>query len=115
MKSDGIRNTVSFRPVLVKDFNRVTNGTSNDIRQAICQIDKNNFVIITNTNSTSNRSEGFNFKDLADYMVSLNCRTGYNLDGGGSTNFYYKKNNSNLYSIVTTSRSVADILYFVEQ
>ena len=115
MKSDGIRNTVSFNPVLVKNYSRVTSDTSNNIRQAICQIDRNNFIIITNTNSTNNRGVGFNFKDLADYMVSLNCRTGYNLDGGGSTNFYYKKNNSSIYSIVTTSRKVADILYFVEQ
>ena len=115
MKNDGVRNTVSFIPVLVQNYTRVTNDTSHNIRQALCQIDRNNFVIITNTNSTNNRGVGFNFKDLADYMVSLNCRTGFNLDGGGSTNFYYKKNSGGLSSIVNTSRKVADILYFVEQ
>ena len=48
-------------------------------------------------------------------MVSLGCRTGYNLDGGGSTNLYYKKNNKNLKHIVVTARKVADVLYFVEK
>lgn len=115
MKSDGVRSTVSFNPVLVKDYKAQSSSTDANIRQAICQIDRNNFVIITNTNGTGNRGVGFNFKDLASYMVSLNCRSGYNLDGGGSTNLFYKKNNSTLSSIVSTSRKVADILYFVEQ
>ncbi len=115
MKNNGVRNTMTFSPVLVENYNRVTNSTDNNIRQALCQIDRNNFVIITNTNGTGNRGVGFNHKAMADYMISLNCRTGYNLDGGGSTNFYYKKNNSTVTPIVSTSRKIADILYFVEQ
>ena len=112
MKDDGIRNTTSFLPVLVSNYKSVSNSTDHNLRQALCQIDRNNFIIITNITS---RSAGFNFKDLSDYMVKLNCRTGYNLDGGGSINFYYKKNSSNLSNIVTTSRAIADILYFVEK
>ena len=112
MQKDGIRNTVSFTPVLVVDHKSVTSDTSPNLRQALCQIDRNNFIIITNVTS---RSAGFNFKDMANYMVSLNCRTGYNLDGGGSINLYYKKNNSTVSSIKTSSRPIADILYFVEK
>ena len=114
MKNDGIRNTMSFSPVLVKNYTVASNDTSPNIRQALCQIDRNNFVIITNTNGTGNRGVGFNFKNLAEYFVNLNCRTAYNLDGGGSTNYYYKKNSAQIKSVVTTSRRIADILYFVE-
>lgn len=114
MKSDGIRNTASFSPVLIQNYKIMTSATDNNIRQALCQIDRNNYIIVTNTNGTNNRGVGFNHKAMAEYMIKLNCRNAYNLDGGGSTNFYYKKNNSTLSSIVTTSRTVADILYFVE-
>ena len=112
MKSDGIRNTASFPPVLVSNYKAVNSSTDHNLRQAICQIDRNNFVIVTNVTS---RSAGWNFKDLSNYMVSLNCRTGYNLDGGGSINLYYKKNSSNLSSVTTSGRRIADILYFVEK
>ena len=115
MKDEGIRNTMTFAPVLVQNYQVATSATDNNIRQALCQIDRNNFVIITNTNGTGNRGVGFNHKAMAEYMVKLNCRTGYNLDGGGSTNFYYKKNNGTINSIVSTSRRIADILYFVEK
>ena len=113
MKKDGVRNTFSFTPVLVDNYKSVSSATDNNIRQAICQIDRNNFVIITNTSKT--RSIGWNFKALSSYMVSLNCRYGFNMDGGGSTNFYYKKNNGTIYNTTTSSRRVADIIYFVEQ
>lgn len=112
MKADGIRNSMSFPPVIVTNYKAVSSSTDHNLRQAICQVDRNNFIIITNVTS---RSAGFNFKDMANYMVSLNCRTGFNLDGGGSINLYYKKNNSTLSSITTTSRKIADILYFVEK
>ena len=112
MKADGIRNSMSFPPVIVTNYKAVSSATDHNLRQAICQVDRNNFIIITNVTS---RSAGFNFKDMANYMVSLNCRTGFNLDGGGSINLYYKKNNSTLSSITTTSRKIADILYFVEK
>ena len=112
MKSDGIRNTASFPPVLVSNYKAVSSATDHNLRQAICQIDRNNFVIVTNVTS---RAAGWNFKDLSSYMVSLNCRTGYNLDGGGSINLYYKKNSSSLSSVTTSGRRIADILYFVEK
>ena len=112
MKSDGVRTTFSFTPVMVVNHKRVTNDSSTNLRQSLCQIDRNNFIIITNITS---RSSGWNFVDMSDYMIDLNCRTGYNLDGGGSINVYYKKNNSTLNSLTKTSRPIADILYFVEK
>ena len=72
-------------------------------------------MIITNTNSTDNRTVGFSHNELANYMVKLNCKYGYNLDGGGSTNFYYKGNNSDLKSIQNSTRGLVDMLYFIEK
>ena len=129
MVNDGVKYTFSFSPVLVENFvNKTTNVTAEsysnpNVRQALCQVDRNNFIIITNypnvsdTNqlTATDRRNGFNFKNLANLMVSLNCRTGYNLDGGGSLNLYYKKNTSTLYNIRSGNRALFDTLYFVEQ
>lgn len=110
---DGIKNTFAFYPILVWDSKAKSTNKTNDIRQGICQIDRNNFIIVTDT--TFVRNKGFNFKDLADYMIKLNCKIGFNLDGGGSVNHYYKGNNKTIYSVKSSSRGLVDILYFVEK
>ncbi len=111
LKSDGVRNTFGFYPVLVRRSTVKPTSTTNDIRQAICQIDENNFIIYTNI--SNNRSNGFSFKSLANLMVSDGCYYGFNLDGGGSTNLMYKKKDSkSITGVRTTSRAVGDIIYF---
>jgi exopolysaccharide biosynthesis protein len=112
MQQNGALNTFGFYPVLVL-ANKINNGLSNEnnIRQAICQIDKNNFIIYTNI--SNDRSKGFGLKSLANIMVSDKCVIGFNLDGGGSTNLLYKKKDSKgIIGVRTTSRAVADIIYF---
>ena len=113
--NDGIKDTFAFYPVLVYNGKAKSDKKEKDIRQSLCQIDRNNFVIITNTVGTNNRSKGFNYDELSKYMVKLNCKIGFNLDGGGSTNHYYKGNNKNIYSIKNSSRGLVDLLYFVEK
>ena len=113
--NDGVRYTFGFEPVLVWDGVVQTSRKDNNIRQGICQIDRNNFIIVTNTNNTNNRTKGFNLKALAEYMVKQKCKIGLNLDGGGSTNFYYKGNSGDLYSVTSSGRGLVDILYFVEK
>ena len=112
--NDGVKNTWGFMPVLVSN-GQVMNGLSTDknIRNAICQINKNNFLLITDIyNSTR---DGFSFSELAQYMVSSGCKTGFNLDGGGSVAMLYKDKNSSTISVVSgNSRAIADILYFHE-
>ncbi len=127
--NDGVKYTFSFNPVLVENYeNKTTNMTSStytdpNIRQALCQIDRNNYIIIssypnvedTNKVTANERRKGLSFKDLSNLMVSLNCRTGYNLDGGGSLNYYYKKNTGTVYNLKSGNRLLFDILYFVEE
>ena len=114
MIKDGVKYTFAFSPVLI--HNGVINNNlkhDNNIRQALGQIDKNNFIIITTT--TKNRSKGLSPANLAVMMKELKCVEAYNLDGGGSTSLIYKaKGSSTSKSIVYTSRAVADIVYFVE-
>lgn len=113
--SDGVKYTFAFSPVLVHK-NKVTPGlnTSRDIRQAIGQIDKNNFVIVTNTTTT--RSLGFSHNSLARLMHDIGCIEAYNTDGGGSTNLIYKDRETDFAkNLVYTTRNIPDIIYFVEK
>ncbi len=115
--NDGVKYTFAFGPYLVRS-GELHKGLSNipDVRQAIGQIDKNNFVIVTNTVGINNRISGLSLKRLASIMYSLGCREAYNIDGGGSTNLMYKNRNTNtINGIVTKNRDVADVLYFVEK
>ena len=113
--NDGVRYTFSFYPVLIHNGNiQYGLGVDNNIRQAIGQVDENNFVIITN--STTKRSLGFNFSSLANLMKKLDCIEAYNLDGGGSTNLVYKDEGTNSSkNLIYTYRNIADIIYFVEK
>ena len=117
IKNDGVKDTWGFvnEPIVKNGKLKVTKAEVND-RQAICQIDKNNFIIITNT--TSIDSKGFSFTNLGNLMIKMNCKTVINLDGGGSISYYYKKNTSKLLKINTentNNRYINDMLYFVEK
>ena len=117
--NDGVLYTFGFKPVLLSNGNimNMDDSRTHNIRQAICQVNNNNFIIITNTNSTNNRKDGFSFTELAELFKSLNCKTALNLDGGGSTCEYYKNNTNDLKRIKTTysSRQLSDMIYFVEK
>ena len=111
---DGVLNTFSFSPRLVKNGNVNSTKTEKNTRQGFCQINKNNFVFITDIYG-SVRYTGFSYNEMAKYMVSLGCQTGFNLDGGGSANLYIKKKNKTSASAVSsTVRQIADIIYFHE-
>ena len=111
IKEDGVKNTFSFYPVLVRRGTARASSTSRTIKQAICQIDTNNFIIYTNI--SDDRSKGFSSKSLANLMVNDKCYHGFNLDGGGSANLLYKKKDSkSVIGVRTTTRAIGDIIYF---
>ena len=117
IKNDGVKDTWGFvNDNLVKNGVLKNNNTAVNDRQAVCQIDKNNFIIVTNT--TSIDSKGFSFYSLGNLMIKMNCETVINLDGGGSISYFYKKNNSKLLKLNTennSNRYISDMLYFVEK
>ncbi len=109
--NSGIRNTFTFAGPLVLDGKATSSTTSFPSpssalnRQAICQVDANNFVLITGSSLTRQK--------LIDIMLSLNCRTGTNLDGGGSIALIYKEKNSNeIKKVIGDSRSLTEVGYF---
>ncbi len=115
--NSGAKYTFAFSPILIKG-GKIWDGLENspDVRQAIGQIDKNNFIIVTNTVGINNREAGLGHRHLATIMYNLGCQTAFNTDGGGSTNLIYKNRNTHAYTgIVTTTRDVPDIMYFVEK
>ena len=126
IQSDGVKYTFGFSPPLVvngKKSESLSGDILNElnIRQGICQIDKNNFIIMTNTftsTAQSNRDRGFTYQFMIDNMISYGCLSGYNMDGGGSTSYYYKAKGTSTatkYPTAHTNRLLTDMLYFVEQ
>ena len=109
--NSGIRNTFTFAGPLVIDGKATSSTTSFPSsgsalnRQAICQIDANNFVLITGSKLTRN--------NLIDIMLDLKCKTGTNLDGGGSIALLYKQAGSNeIKKVIGDSRSLTEVGYF---
>lgn len=111
--SSSIRNSFTFASPLVMNgaaSNETTSmpspGSSLN-RQAMCQIDKNNFILIT--------GGGLSRTDLINIMLSANCRTGTNFDGGGSIALLYKpKNSTSIETIIGNGRSLTEVGYFTE-
>ena len=109
--NDGVLYTFAFTPVIVVNGKSVSSETAANIRQGICQIDKNNFIFISNKSS---KSAGFSMKTLSTLMVELGCTTGFNVDGGGSVSLLFKDKTNNINALINSSRPIADIIYFHE-
>ena len=108
-----IRNTFTFASPLVMNGQASNITTSMPAsgsavnRQAFCQIDNNNFLLITGA--------GLTRQDLINIMLSANCQTGTNFDGGGSIALLYKSKNSNgIETIIGNGRSLTEVGYFSE-
>ena len=98
----GVRSTFRISSQTQQDSSRdVANRTQ------ICQVDKNNFAILSGSGTVYNSGE--TLKNMTG------CTTAFNLDGGGSRKLYYKtKDNANLTRRFGGGREVPDMLYFVE-
>ena len=113
--ADKVRNTFVFAPKLVVNGKSVASDNGKAQRQAICQIDSNNYLMYTTISPTS-------FKGISDVFIKNNCITGFNLDGGGSTSMFYKdKNSKTVHKIKCsdssngTCRQVVEGIYFTEK
>ena len=110
--NDGVRYTFGFTPVLIYYGSISTSSTStNNMRQALCQIDKNNFAIYTSLNTSDKPTH----LDVAQILRNIGCQTAFALDGSESVSGYYKTDSSSVKTLRSSGRSVADIIYFVEQ
>ena len=112
--NNGTQNTFTFTPHLI--YNGQLNesaelGHGSAKRQGICQIDSNNFIIVTSRSATTRGVLAF-----GKYLQSLGCKTAFNLDGGGSIATFYKPRGTNNISILAgNKRSLTTVMYFTEK
>lgn len=117
--ADGAWQVLSFGPALIEsgeimvgENDEVAQAMTSNPRTAIGQIDELHYIIIVSDGRTS-ESEGLTLYELAQIMKEYNCRTAYNLDGGGSSTMYF---NGEIINNPTSGRSngersVSDIVY----
>ena len=106
MINDGVKYSGVAHAEIGKGY--IDNAKQGYSRTMICPINKNNVVIISAYN--------LKFDSAANIAYNtLGCQTLINLDGGGSTTLIYKDKTNKLNNSFLTNRSVADMLYFVEQ
>ena len=113
-------NILSFGPALVKDGtinvtkkDEVDKAMTSNPRTAIGIIDDLHYVFIVSDGRTSS-SEGLTLYELAEFMQGLGVKTGYNLDGGGSSTMYFNGkivNNPTTNGNKISERGVSDIVY----
>ena len=97
----------------VTEDDEVGKAKASNPRTAIGIIDSDHFVFVVSDGRTK-ESEGLTLYDLAEFMLSLDVETGYNLDGGGSSTMYFNGevvNNPTLSGRSIKERSVSDIVY----
>lgn len=118
--ADGVRQILSFGPVLVKDgaiavseTDEVGKAKASNPRTAIGVVEDLHYVFVVSDGRTE-ESAGLSLSQLAEFMTTLGVEIAYNLDGGGSSTMYF---NGEVINHPTTNgksikeRSVSDIVY----
>lgn len=126
--AEGVTNTLSFGPALIKDgkvqsgFDSVkidTNFGNRSIqganpRTGIGMIAPNHYVFIVVDGRKQGYSRGMTLDEFADAFAGLGCTEAYNLDGGGSSTMYFMGRVVNNPQGKNRERGVSDILYVKE-
>ena len=108
----GYRNTWVFRPVLMlngketSDSTALTGSVTTSKRTLVCQIDRNNYVLLVGDISNG---------QVIPVFKNLGCQTAFSMDGGASYAMIYKDKGGKLETIVGGSREVVDTLYITEK
>lgn len=117
IKEANVRNTWSFAPLLIKNGQQQPWGTTEKARrQGICQVNSNNYIMLSSYTNMK-------IDDVGSVFASLKCKTAFNLDGGGSTSIFAKKPGTTTASKVLCSdgssrqqcRSIVEGIYFTEK
>ncbi|RUS47929.1 phosphodiester glycosidase family protein [Cohnella sp. AR92] len=126
--SEGVTNTFSFGPTLVKngeiagDFDKVkidTNFGNRSIQNAnprtgIGMISPNHYAFVVVDGRSSGYSRGMTLDEFAKLFVDLGATEAYNLDGGGSSTMYFNGRVVNDPLGKGNERGVSDIIYLAE-
>jgi len=123
--AQGVTNTFSFGPILLKDgqitsgFEHVeidTNFGNRSIQDAnprtgIGIIAPNHYVLVVVDGRARNYSRGMTLDEFASLFQELGCTDAYNLDGGGSSTMYFMGKVVNNPKGKQQERGVSDIIY----
>ncbi len=126
--AQGVTNTFSFGPVLVKDGKAVQNLTNvkidNNIgygtidganpRTGVGMISANHYVFVVVDGRQKNYSKGLTLTEFAKLFEDLGAKEAYNLDGGGSSTMYFNGRVVNSPGSKGNERGVSDILYIAK-
>lgn len=119
LENSGALQVFSFGPALIVDGEievglqeEVGKAMASNPRTALCEIEPLHYLFVVSDGRTD-ESEGLSLYELATFLESLNVKTAYNLDGGGSSTMVF---NGELINNPTTSgrkiseRSVSDVI-----
>ncbi|WP_308635226.1 phosphodiester glycosidase family protein [Paenibacillus silvisoli] len=126
--AQGVTNTFSFGPALVKEGTAVDNFDSVKIdtnfgnrtidganpRTGIGMISPNHFVLVVVDGRQQTYSRGMTLNEFAHIFDDLGATEAYNLDGGGSSTMYFMGRVVNSPGSKGRERGVSDIIYFAE-
>lgn len=124
---NGLKNTLSFGPVLVRngiaeaDYTEYAVDGDNMIRGNIATenprtglgyYDKNHYCFIVVDGRQEGYSKGVTLREFALIFQNLGCNLAYNLDGGNSANMYFMGKKVNKSSQPGDGeREISDIVY----
>ena len=107
-------NTFTFGPALIENGEvlKIEPGEHEAIRatarMCICQLDHLKYAVVT---VDGGDSVGMNLQELANFIAEVlpECKTAYNLDGGGSAHLLV---NGKMVNKTRNSRTISEIIYF---
>jgi exopolysaccharide biosynthesis protein len=80
-------------------------------RTAVCTTSNGTILLVTVDGRQPGYSVGWTPRELADYLISIDCRDALNLDGGGSTALAVNGMLANRPSDASGQRSVGSALF----
>lgn len=112
--ADKVQNTWAFNPLIIgEQVDSSWWDKSTAQRNAICQVDSNNYIMYTSTNGTAH------YFEMQSLFSSLGCKIAFNLDGGGSTSMFVKKPGETSVTKMKCGanpcRTVVEGIYFTEK
>lgn len=124
--SEGVIDTFSFGPTLVKNSKAITNfegvkidknmGNSSiqnsNPRTGVGIISPNHYVFVVVDGRKEGYSKGMTLNEFSKVFEELGCTDAYNLDGGGSSTMYFMGRVVNNPLGKNQEREISDILYF---
>lgn len=115
IKNSGARNTMYARAVFISDGKKTDpgqfflDGTPQQKRDrgvTLCQLDTNNFIILTYTESTT-------YSNFQNKILKYGCKTAVSGDGGSSTATIIRNKKGEIITLDATDRGPA-LFYFTE-